>query len=589
MMRLLIVCLLLIVLGIVPLSAQTSPTDNLTRLQSLDFDAFLDESYYVLLARNPELVIELSLQDELGLEGVMLNDVSDAYQQASATLIAEVLAQLRARDRSALSAEQQLSYDVYDWYLDDLLQGHDFRLYEFPVTYFLIADHNQTANFFTEIHPLVTLQDARDYITRLQLVDEKFAQIADNVMLRADAGIVPPQGIIQWTMGDLNRLSGGSVQNHDYFIAFVEGVTSIADIDGATRLSLFEDAETAIREHVMPAYQLLADTMTNIFADAPQAFGAWQYADGDVFYQYALRHHTTTELTADDIHNLGLQELARIHIEMRLLFDELDYDSTQSIPILYDQLIRNGQFISASQVVPTFEALIDDAYPRLEEAFSHIPEAEVVVIGGETGGYYIPAALDGSRAGAFYASATRNQPYFNMPSLLYHETIPGHHLQIAWAQEQDLPAFRRAPLFTAYVEGWALYAERLAYDLGWYDDDPVANLGRLQYEAFRAARLVVDTGLHARQWTVGDSVTFFANNTGFSTGMAQGQMARYTVWAGQSTSYMVGMLEILRLRDTMQSTLGDDFDLIQFHDLMLDNGSVPLAILEQIIMDALAE
>ncbi len=567
-------------------SQNTDITSALSSLEALDFDSFLDESYYLLVGRNPELTIEMSLQDEVGLDGVTLNDVSDAYAEETVSIVQDILSQLHARDRELLSLAQQISYDVYEWWLDDIVRGHEFILYEFPVTFFITADHIQTAGFFTEIHPLETAQDAEDYITRLNLVDEKFAQIIENLATRTEAGIIPPRLMLQWSMGELTRLSNERVESHDYYVAFKEGIADIEALSDSERDELLVSAARAVSESVIPAYQALADAVTDLIAQAPADSGSWQYPRGDEYYAYTLRHHTTTDLSADDIHETGLSELERIHSEMRLLFDEIAYDSTDSISNLYARLRESGEIIPASEVVATFEGLIEDAYPAIETAFSRIPEAEVVVIGDNFGGYYIPGALDGTRPDAFYARVA-NRPYFNMPSLLYHEAIPGHHLQIAWAQELDVPAFRRSTTFTAYVEGWGLYAERLAYDLGWYDNDPAGNLGRLQYEAFRAARLVVDTGLHAKQWTFDEAIQFFAENTGFDNNTARGQIARYTVWPGQSTSYMIGMLEILRQREHMEVVYGDDFNFATFHDVMLNNGSVPLAILDNIVTDTI--
>lgn len=571
------------------LSQSTEITSELDALESLDFDSFLDESYFLLLGRNPELLIELSLDDEIGLEGVTLNDVSDAYIGETAFIASEILLQLQNRDRDALSREQQTSYDVYEWYLDDTVRGQEFYLYEFPVTFFITSDHSQTASFFTQIHPLETVQDAEDYITRLNLVDDKFEQTIEKLNVRTEAGIIPPRMMLQWTMGELSRLSDSDVEAHDYYTTFAEGIAGIETLLETQRDELLANATIAVEDSVIPAYQALADAITDLMSQAPIDSGSWQYPGGDDYYAYTLRHHTTTDLSPDEIHDMGLEELERIHAEMRLLFDELGYDSTDSIASLYTRLGYDGETISANQVVPTFEGLIAETYPAIEGAFSRIPDAEVIVIADRFGGYYIPGALDGSRPGAFYASANASQPYFNMPSLLYHEAVPGHHLQIAWAQELDLPAFRRGGIFTSYVEGWALYAERLVYDLGWYDNDPAGNLGRLQYEAFRAARLVVDTGLHAEQWTFNESVTFFAENTGFGTNMAQRQIARYTVWPGQSTSYMIGMLEILRQSERMQEAYGDNFNFADFHDVILNNGSIPLAILDDIMTDAIAE
>lgn len=571
-------------------SSQDNMATNIStveELADLDFDAFLEESYLLLLRRDPEAIIQLGLQADLNFTEAILTNVSDAYALETEAMVRDVLAQLQSRDRDALTVEQQISYDIYVWFLDDLVRAQEFRLYEFWVTSFITGVPRNTSLFFTDIHPMETPQDAADYVARLWLVNAKFEQVLERVDMRTEAGIVPPQFAIQFALGGLNRLSGGRVEQHEYYAVLAEKLADISDLSEDERDTLLAEAAEAVEQSVMVGYAQLADKMDELLVLAPQTIGSWQYPNGDAYYDYMLRHFTTTDLSADEIHELGLSELERIHAEMRDLFGELGFDSEQSITELYRQLPNNGDIVLAADVVPTFEALLADAQANLGDAFSYIPEAEVVIIGDTSGGFYIPAALDGSRPGAFYANNTGARTYFNMPSLLYHETVPGHHFQIAWAQERDLPFLQRSPQFTAYIEGWALYAERLALELGWYEDDPAGDLGRLQFEAFRAARLVVDTGVHAKQWSFNEAAQFFAENTGFSNNMAQGQIARYVIWPGQATAYMIGMLEILDLRQQSQTALGDDFNLADFHDVILDSGSVPLDVLHGIVADYL--
>jgi uncharacterized protein (DUF885 family) len=268
---------------------------------------------------------------------------------------------------------------------------------------------------------------------------------------------------------------------------------------------------------------------------------------------------------------------------MRLIFDELGYPQDESLELLYGRVARDGGIIPAADVKPAYESIIAAAESRLGEAFDIFPSAAVIVLPDPSGGFYIGPSFDGTRPGAFYAGTTSNQAWFSMPSLTYHESVPGHHTQIAIAMEQDVPAFRRIVGFTGFVEGWALYAERLAHELGWYDGDPFGELGRLQFEALRAARLVIDTGIHSLGWSFDDAVQFNRDNVGASLGASRGAAARYSVWPGQATAYLIGMLEILRQRQRAMDELGSRFDLKAFHRAVLSNGAVPLVLLDDVV------
>ena len=268
---------------------------------------------------------------------------------------------------------------------------------------------------------------------------------------------------------------------------------------------------------------------------------------------------------------------------MRLIFAQLGYPQNETLEQLFARVEQGGGIIPAAQVKPTYEAIIAGAEARLGEAFDIFPSADVVVLDDPFGGFYIGPSFDGSRPGAFYAGTAVDEAYYRMPSLTYHESVPGHHTQIAIATDQDAPALRKLVRFTAFVEGWALYAERLAHELGWYRDDPYGELGRLQYEALRAARLVMDTGIHSLGWSFDEAAAFNRDNVGSPLGSSQGAAGRYSVWPGQATAYMVGMLKILEERQRAQDILGADFDLRDFHRALLSNGAVPLSLLDDVV------
>ncbi len=567
--------------------------DLASRLQSLGLEEFFEVSWRELMLRNPELVLEVGLTEVYGVKEAKLTDISDAYVRETYQMMAVILDLLRQYQRAALTQEQQLSYDIYVWYLEDQLRGQEFMYNDYPATFFpSTAVHELLIQFFTDIHPVASLQDAHDYVTRLGLVDTKIDQLLEGLKLREQAGIIPPRFAIQWAVyGSLGNLVETPAKSTPFYTAFETKVNALEEVSAKEKQALLEDAEAAVEDTVLPAYKKLAQYLAHLEPLASSKDGVWQFENGEAYYAYLLQHYTTTNLSPEQIHQLGLDELERIHAEMRAIFDELGYPQGESLTQSFDRASEDGGLISGSQVLKTYEELIQQADQNLDAAFDMRPRAKVVVIGDQYGGFYIPGSVDGSRPGAFYAAAGgAGEDYFAMPTLAYHEAIPGHHFQISLAQEMDLPSFRRGASFMAYTEGWALYAERLAWELGWYEDDPYGNLGRLQAAAFRAARLVVDTGLHTKSWNFDQAQEFFTQNTGFEIGDSvnpQHQIARYVVWPGQSTAYYIGFLKMVELRQKAMQVLGDQFDLKAFHRLILSNGSVPLTVLERLVDDYL--
>jgi len=567
-----------------PPNSGPTPAEQLTGdLQGLALDDFYNESFAALTKRSPESVIWASLTSVFPPDSIGLDDISDAYERDTFAMVRVVLDALRTYDRSALDSEGQLNYDIYEWYLQDRVDRLEFIYYDFPATYSIFGTQEDTRQMFTEVHPLETLQDAEDYITRLGSVELKFSQLADHLDLQRQNGIVEPAVTMQVAINQLSAIAQGATASNPYYTNFVAKIANIPGLSAAQRTDLENRAFAAVNGGVKRAYQQLLDTLQNLLNNAPPSIGVGQYPRGSDYYNYVLRHHTTTDLTPAEVHQLGLTELMRIQAEMRLIFDQLGYPQNETMQQLFARVASDGGIIPAANVLPTYEAIIDAAKQRLNEAFDIFPSADVVVVADDFGGYYIGPSFDGSRPGAFYAGTTSNEPWFQMRSLSYHEAVPGHHTQIAIAMDQDVPAFRKVARFTAFVEGWALYAERLAWELGWHENDSYSNLGRLQYEALRAARLVMDTGIHHLGWSFDQAVSFNEENVGWSIGASQGAAARYSVRPGQATAYMVGMLQILAERQRAIDELGPMFDLKAFHRALLSNGAVPLSILDSVV------
>jgi uncharacterized protein (DUF885 family)/WD40 repeat protein len=567
-----------------PSPSESSVTTMMASLQGLSLDEFLDESFKLLLLRDPEWVTSEGLAQRFGVGNDQLTDISDAHLRETQQLQAAILDMLRQYDRESLTPEQQISYDVYEWYLDDLVRGQEFMYYDYPVTHFTTGVQYQLIQFFTDLHPIASHQDAEGYVKCLHQVDEKFDGLIEGLRLREEAGIIIPQFIFPWFMHDIHTLAHDQPRYTPFYTTFENKLADLEELSSEDKQALLAAAEEAIEDSVIPGFANLENTLQHLQPLAPTDAGVWQFPNGDAYYGYILHHHTTTDLTPDEIHELGLGELDRVHTEMRAIADELGYPQDISIPDLYRRVARESGSVSGRQVAETYEAIIKEAEQRLDTAFDIRPKADVVVIAGPQGDYYVSASLDGSRPGAFYARTDGGSTeQFGMPTLAYHEAVPGHHFQIAIAQESDLPLFRNVILFTGYAEGWALYAEQLAYELGWYEDDPHGNLGRLQAQAFRAARLVVDTGIHTQGWTFDQAHDFMIQNTGLDPGYLQFEVSRYITWPGQATAYMVGMLKIMELRQKAIDQLGAQFDLKEFHRVVLSNGSMPLEVLEQVV------
>jgi uncharacterized protein (DUF885 family) len=562
------------------LPQSSSPTAGLSEV---DFDAFIETSYRKLLSRDPETVLELGLSKEYSVPTDRLTDISDEHIRQTQVLESDVLSTLLQYDRSTLSSAKQLTYDIYEWYLNDRVLGHEFMYDDYPINPTVFSVHLDLLQFFTDLRPVTKLQEAQDYISCLAQVDTKFEQLINGLKKREENGVVLPRYLIGWILNELNSIATSNAISIPYYTAFEGKLDALDTVNISEKQALLAEAEEAVTTSVIPAYQALVKYLEHLQTVATYDAGVWKFPDGDAYYSYALRHYTSTDLTADQIHELGLQALDRIHVEMRTIFEQLDYPLEESLPDLFVRVAMDSGSLSGDKIVQGYEDIISAADRNIGEVSDLHPSIGVIVMGDPIGGYYTAPAVDGSRPGIFYAPDTGIQPRFSMPTLAYHEAIPGHHYQIATAQQLDLPSFRRGSDFTVYVEGWALYAEQLASELGFYENDPYGELGRLQAEAFRASRLVVDTGIHAKQWTFDQAVSFMVKNTGMSEYMIQGEISRYISLPGQATAYYIGYTKIVELRQRAMDKLGKQFELKEFHNALLGNGALPLDILDQVI------
>lgn len=553
-------------------------------LTGLPINEFFEVGYNELLKLNPEYIVELGLEEVFPTDE-LLTDISPEAQAERASLQQELLDILLTYDYDSLTPSEQISYQVMRWDMETSIEAYELRQYEYPVTYFTVRSIPQLAiMFFTDTLQVNSLEEAELYLQRLEALGPKIEQAAALVQENADAGIIPPADVLYGARNDIKNSLGSTAVNSPLYKVFRAHLREL-DLTDEQEDELLVNAKAILNDSVYPAFDELDSLLEELLKKAPTGVGLSQYNDGEEYYQFVLKYFTTTSLTPEEIHETGKVELARIQEEMRQRFAELGYDDDISIVDAYVQVAKESGTLNGEAIAQGYEDILQHADENLGEYFDIRPHANLEVVGGNVGAFYSPGSLDGTRPGQFYARITSPEPVYKMASLAYHEGIPGHHFQIALAQESTLPGFRNSIIFDGYAEGWALYAEYIASEMGWYEGDPYGDLGRLQYEALRAARMVADTGIHMYGWTQAEASAFIVENTGLTKGFADYEAWRYIAYPGQAPAYLVGKIEIMRLREEARLALGEDFDIKEFHRVVLENGSVPLMVLDEIVMN----
>jgi len=529
-----------------------------------------------------------------------LDDASPAHEAAMAEMIRQDVDTLHRYDRNALDREGQLSYDVLDYFLSMQVEGDRFRDHDFPVNQ-MAGIQSSLPSFMAETHQVNNRHDADAYVARLDGFPQKFDQVIEGLKLREAKGVLPPKFTVDGVLKQMTGFVGVPAQQNMLYTSFKEKLDKIAPekISQSDRDALLARVATSVQHSVYPAYHALIDYFTALQPKAQRNEGAWSLPDGDAYYAWCVRMHTTTEMTPEQVHTLGLAEVARISGEMDAILKDKGL-ADGSIGVRVQQLAHAPESAFANtpegkaEMLKRYQAILDEVNAGLGDAFDVRPKLGVQVkavpeFAEKTapGAYYEPGSFDGTRPGTFFANMrdTAETPKFAMRTLAYHEGIPGHHFQISVAQElQGVPFFRRVLPFTAYAEGWALYSERLAWELG-FEKDPLDNLGRLRDEMMRGVRLVVDSGIHYKHWTREQAIAYMMDNTGMAESDVTAEIERYFVDPGQALAYKAGMLKILELREKAKQALGAKFVLSQFHDQVLTHGALPLALLERVIDD----
>lgn len=529
------------------------------------------------------------------------DNLSEAYSRETLEMHKRQLAELQSLDVSQLDDDSALSYELMQQELQNEIDDYRWRLHDYPVDQ-MNGVHSYVPSLLINQHGIDDFTDAKAYIARVKALPAFFDQLIDGIERRTKLGVVPPKFVFAHVIRDSQNIMTGvpfddSGKNNalvEDFAGKLDALVAANGLDGDKREMLTADLNAALLGSLKPAYQKLIDHLTELEKQSTADAGVWKWPDGDEFFKVALKRTTTTDLSAEDIHQIGLSEVERIHDEMRAIKEKVGFDG--DLAAFMNHMRESQEFYYSSDAagkeryLKEATALIDAMSERLDEVFIRKPKAALRVKAVEAfreqsagKAFYQRPSEDGSRPGIYYANLydMKSMPSYQMEALAYHEGVPGHHMQLAIAQElQGVPKFRKLGGYTAYTEGWGLYSEMLPKEIGFYQD-PYSDFGRLAMELWRACRLVVDTGIHSKKWTREQGIAYYVDNTPNAEWDAIKMVERHIVYPSQATAYKVGMMKIIELREEARATMGEAFDIRQYHDQVLKFGPLPLDVLER--------
>ena len=567
----------------------------------LSFGALLDRQAAIVLLQQPELLVQTGIVDGSWLDftngnlgAYSLQARSERYEQ-----LREFRAEIQQWDRSKLRPQEQLSYDMLVWSYSRSLAnerygwlGADGDLY--PVNQ-AFGVQKSLPNSFLSDYSIVNARSARNYVARLVAMGALLDALRNDVERQARLGVIPPDFVIDDCISQMNSLIE-LPPSRNVLVANLARKSAEIGLADSVRRDLVGQATAAVRTVVYPAYRRLIAEESELRRRATHDAGVWRLKDGNAYYADQLKSLTSTDLMPDEIHSFGLEEVARVTMELDLKLRSVGLVGG-SVGARLEGLMSDPKYLYANNdtgrvaVLSRYRLILGRAQRLLPRYFSHVPKMRLDVQiaprfaeQGSAVAYYNWPSFNGSRPGIFFVNLRNvdETPTWAMPTLAFHEGVPGHHLQTATALENpDLPALRRLQFMPAFDEGWALYAERLAAEIGLYKGDPYGDIGRLQSELFRAARLVVDTGIHAKHWSREYAIAYLKAATGLTTSEVTEEVERYAVWPGQACAYTIGMREILGLRARAMAQIGPRFDMKQFHAHILENGALPLWLLRR--------
>jgi uncharacterized protein (DUF885 family) len=575
---------------------QSNYSDEDIAIESKKANDFFDHFFDAMISRDPEQQTYLSIKTNYD----QWTDRSDSAAIAENEINKNELNKLRTEiDFDKLDSKTKLSFRYFEFQLQQKVAMFPWRFHNYPVNQ---MDGIQSAlpAFLINMHRIDSMSDAYAYIERLKGISTLFDQIIHGLKIRDSLGINLPKFVYPMVLSDCRNVITGSPfeatnEKSPLFEDFTNKVNALNSISQTDKKELLKLAANVLVNEVKPAYLKLSRELSYMEQSANNNDGAWKFPSGNKFYEAALYNTTTTNLSPDEIFEIGEKEVARIHSEMREIISRVS-KKDDSLIAFFEFLRESKQFYFPNteqgkrSYLNLATGIIDSMRTKLDMLFMTKPKAPIVVKAVESfreqsagGAFYEDPAQDGSRPGTYYINLfnMNDQPIYQAEALAYHEGIPGHHMQIAIAQEQTgMPKFRQHGGNVAYVEGWALYSELVPKEYGFYQD-PYSDLGRLANEVFRAARLVVDVGIHHKKWSREQAYEYFIRNTPNPEGDCRKEIDRYIVWPSQATGYKIGMLKILELRERARKELGQKFDIREFHDVILINGPLPLKLLSE--------
>ena len=546
---------------------------------------------------SPELLTYLGAIDNTPLDfhSGKLADYTKEEEERSIAKLRNAREGLDDYGPDGLSGQELLTWKIAAWFFDDQLRQAELRYSGYRVNQISGVTVNMP-QFLTDTHVIKNKKSVRRYLSRLAEFGRVLRETHERVTDDRANGVIPPDFVIEKALVGMNKFIEGGAAENPLVTTLGPKLEALDGLDETTADQLVDEAVQLVATEVIPGYQAMISLFESMLPEATHDAGIWRLPDGDAIYSAKLQSNTTTQYSPDEIHATGLAEVDRIEGEMLDILDSQGIAGesfAERVRIVMEDPAH--QFPNTDKGRADMIAYLEDFDRRVmaiaADYFITIPPQPLEIVrvpeysqDSSPGGYYNGPALDGSRPGRFYINQkqTADNPRWTLPTLMIHEGSPGHHFQISTSQLiEGVPLLRRLSPFSAFSEGWALYSERIAKtDMGLYDNDPLGDLGRLQAEMFRAVRLVVDTGMHAKRWSREQAIEYMITKTGMTTEEVTREIERYVVWPGQATAYKTGQLALLAMREEAELKLGERFDLREFHEAVLMNGAMPLDILK---------